>query len=297
MARPFKTTCDYFPHYTEPGKTLFTIERKYGNDGYSVLFKTFEMIGKADHHFIELNNPGVQEYFTARCGCDNAIEIVRMLANMGTFDFTLLQKFNVIYSEAFVNNLKSLYARRGVYVCSKADIEDYCIQKYANGGINDSNNDILNYIKLNKSKLNKSTVNKTGATGDHSEEQVPPFIEMAGSEEAEAEQSEGDYLEMNYKKIIAEYNEKYGDLFGRVEVLSDARRKKLKILNNEIGFDKIIPLFEKARASDFLRGKNNRGWTATFDWVINLINCAKILSGNYDNRGGGQMAGGNDYMN
>ena len=42
--------------------------------------------------------------------------------------------------------------------------------------------------------------------------------------------------------------------------------------------------FEKIEKSSFLTGKNNKGWRATFDWIINPTNLVKILEGNYDNR-------------
>ena len=47
-------------------------------------------------------------------------------------------------------------------------------------------------------------------------------------------------------------------------------------------------VFEKAESSDFLKGKNKRDWSATFDWLICDSNMAKVLDGNYDNvKGGG----------
>lgn len=43
-------------------------------------------------------------------------------------------------------------------------------------------------------------------------------------------------------------------------------------------------LFEIAQASDFLTGRNERGWKASFDWLMNAKNMAKVLEGNYENR-------------
>ena len=43
-------------------------------------------------------------------------------------------------------------------------------------------------------------------------------------------------------------------------------------------------LFEKAENSSFLKGANNRNWSATFDWLIKDSNMAKTLDGNYDDR-------------
>ena len=43
-------------------------------------------------------------------------------------------------------------------------------------------------------------------------------------------------------------------------------------------------LFEKAEASDFMKGQNNKNWRADFDWMMVAGNWNKILEGRYDNR-------------
>jgi hypothetical protein len=49
--------------------------------------------------------------------------------------------------------------------------------------------------------------------------------------------------------------------------------------------DDFRTLFENAEASSFLKGKNERNWTATFDWLIKDSNMAKVLEGNYADKG------------
>ena len=39
-----------------------------------------------------------------------------------------------------------------------------------------------------------------------------------------------------------------------------------------------------AEASSFLKGQNNRNWTATFHWLIADANMAKVLDGNYKDK-------------
>ena len=43
-------------------------------------------------------------------------------------------------------------------------------------------------------------------------------------------------------------------------------------------------LFEMAEGSSFLKGQNNRNWSATFDWLIKDTNMAKVLDGNYQDK-------------
>ena len=45
--------------------------------------------------------------------------------------------------------------------------------------------------------------------------------------------------------------------------------------------------FARIEASPFLKGKNDRGWKASLDWVLNAANMDKILEGKYDAEGGG----------
>lgn len=46
----------------------------------------------------------------------------------------------------------------------------------------------------------------------------------------------------------------------------------------------VLSAINRIRGSDFLQGKNNRGWTITFDWFVLPNNFPKVLEGNYDNK-------------
>ena len=59
------------------------------------------------------------------------------------------------------------------------------------------------------------------------------------------------------------------------------------ILEKQLGkytLDDFNMLFQKAEASDFLKGENDRKWAASFEWLIEDQNMAKVLNGNFDNR-------------
>ena len=85
-------------------------------------------------------------------------------------------------------------------------------------------------------------------------------------------------------RLIADmYNETCVS-FPRLTSLSDARKKAIKARLKTYTMDDFRTLFEKAEASSFLKGANDRNWSATFDWLISDKNMAKVLDGNYDNR-------------
>lgn len=74
--------------------------------------------------------------------------------------------------------------------------------------------------------------------------------------------------------------------FKEVERISPSSRRgeMTRKRVQDYGADKVIEAIRRARASDFLHGKNNRGWAATYDWFIRPENFQKVLEGNYDNR-------------
>lgn len=92
---------------------------------------------------------------------------------------------------------------------------------------------------------------------------------------------------IDYQRIVDMYNDTCVS-FPRLKSLSENRKKAIKARLKTYSYDDFKTLFEKAEASDFLKGKNNKDWSATFDWLIKDSNMAKVLDGNYDNRSGTQ---------
>lgn len=86
---------------------------------------------------------------------------------------------------------------------------------------------------------------------------------------------------IDYQQIIDLFNT-ICTSFPSVRSLSDARKKAIKARLNTYTVDDFKQCFENAEASSFLKGGNNRNWTATFDWLIKDQNMAKVLDGNYN---------------
>jgi DNA-binding Lrp family transcriptional regulator len=71
-----------------------------------------------------------------------------------------------------------------------------------------------------------------------------------------------------------------------LRVLSDKRQKAIKKILERFSIEDIRTVFENAESSSFMKGKNDRKWSATFDWMMNEDNLIKVLEGNYaDKRG------------
>ena len=68
-------------------------------------------------------------------------------------------------------------------------------------------------------------------------------------------------------------------------ILSDSIIEDLKASLNKYSADNFKQAFEKAENSSFLKGNNERKWAASFDWLIKEENIAKVLNGNFDDKG------------
>ena len=73
--------------------------------------------------------------------------------------------------------------------------------------------------------------------------------------------------------------------FPKLRSLSDSRRKAIKARLNTYSIEDFQTVFENAESSSFLKGSNDRNWTATFDWLIKDTNMVKVLEGNYADKG------------
>jgi uncharacterized protein YdaU (DUF1376 family) len=66
--------------------------------------------------------------------------------------------------------------------------------------------------------------------------------------------------------------------------LTPALRKSIGARLREHEFDGWTDMLAAVAVSDFLTGKNERGWRADLHWIVKPENFSKILSGKYDNR-------------
>lgn len=85
----------------------------------------------------------------------------------------------------------------------------------------------------------------------------------------------------DYDEILSLYREICVS-YPKVKSLSDARKKAIRARLRTYSIDDFKTVFQNAENSSFLKGQNNRNWSATFDWMIRDANFAKILDGNYN---------------
>lgn len=73
--------------------------------------------------------------------------------------------------------------------------------------------------------------------------------------------------------------------YPRVRSLSEARKKAISARLKTYTMEDFKTVFENAEGSSFLKGANDRNWSANFDWLIADKNMAKVLEGNYADKG------------
>lgn len=136
--------------------------------------------------------------------------------------------------------------------------------------------------------------NKVNNT-DVTQEQHRRNTDLTTIEEGKKERREEDIYSFSNEKpkelpseeqIFTTIRELYNSVcrsYPRLVKISDKRKKAIRArLRTGYTLEDFQTLFEKAEASDFLKGKNDRDWNADFDWLICDGNMAKTLEGKYD---------------
>jgi hypothetical protein len=134
-----------------------------------------------------------------------------------------------------------------------------------------------NKIKENKNKSNnkKSTLKGTQkSSADGADAPRPALIDT--------------------NAFVAYFNEQLqaqGAIIKQVKNVTAQRKSTIEARARENGKEALKIVADKAAVSDFLNGKNDRGWLATFDWIMKPNNFVKVMEGNFDNAtatGGGK---------
>ena len=91
--------------------------------------------------------------------------------------------------------------------------------------------------------------------------------------------------EIDFEKIKGLWNDeahKNHSLMPILRSMQKQRQKQIAARIREYGEEVFFDAMKKAVASDFLNGKNRRGWIASFDWFVKPTNFAKVVDGNYN---------------
>lgn len=105
-----------------------------------------------------------------------------------------------------------------------------------------------------------------------------------------------------HKKIQELYNQKLGNILPYCKVTNNSVDKNLRTRWRECAERQSLEwwgqYFDEISKSDFLMGRSESSFQASFEWIVRPTNMTKILNGNYANRGagGGRQEKLSDYM-
>ena len=130
-------------------------------------------------------------------------------------------------------------------------------------------NDIVN-VNVNDNVNNNNVINNN-----------IPSNKLDGTSNSTADLTQA----KSFKGVVLQYfNEKMANkAIKQVRQINNQRSEWLMARVKEYGKDAIFEMIDKAAASDFLNGRNGRGFMATFDWLMRPNNFPKVIDGNYDN--------------
>lgn len=90
--------------------------------------------------------------------------------------------------------------------------------------------------------------------------------------------------EIDFSKLMLYFNEKMkGQTIRPITTMTDVRKRAVLARLRKHGKDSIQNVIDKAAASDWLNGNNNRNWVADFNWIFQENRFVDILEGKYDN--------------
>lgn len=123
MARPKKTTVDYFPHYVHHGKILYILEANYRNDGYAFFYKLLELLADTEGHYYNCSTAPAWKFLIAKTLVSevSAAEILETLAEMEIIDKNLWSK-RIIWMQSFVDSIGDVYKKRYQKVVSAPEM-------------------------------------------------------------------------------------------------------------------------------------------------------------------------------
>lgn len=144
--------------------------------------------------------------------------------------------------------------------------------------IDANNRKYLNGLKGGKPKQNQN-VTKTEPKRNQEETKAEPNVNVNDNDNVN--DINNNIVKIDYQNIINLYNTICVSL-PKVTKISDSRKRAIKARLKSYTEEDLKKAFELAEESDFLSGRNGT-WNASFDWLMNDTNLAKVLDGNYKN--------------
>lgn len=243
-------------------KTIKKLRKIAGGDTYTVIYLKLMLLGLKDGG--KLFFDGVENSFHEEL----ALEIDEDSENV-KFTLMFLEKTGLLEE---INESELFLTRMPEMIGSETDKAELMRRKRAQNRVQSGNNvtGALPGVTLCYTEIEREK-----------DKEIDKEIERE-KEETAAELPAPPRPSVPYEAIKDFYNQVCVS-FPRCTTMSENRKKAIKArFTSGYTLEDFKKVFVKAEGSSFLKGRNDRNWTATFDWMIKDGNMAKILEGNYD---------------
>ena len=268
MGRARKRGMDYFPVDVNlmDSTEIKVLTAKFGAEGfylYMFLMCRIHLGG----YYLE-----VSEDFVSCAAVDThlkektVVDMIELMCAKRLFDRELYEQYHILTSAAIQETYLDVKCKRGRGV---EVYREYWLLDVENVPGN------LTILSVHKSQTNED-LSQTNA--DMSQKKCINKTKENKTEQNETEQN---------KSLAAEVMEKFNSVcvsLPRVQNITPQRRKAIMAALKQLGDTDISELFRKTAASDWLSGRNNKGWSADFDWVLEPSHLVRIMEGNYDQK-------------
>lgn len=272
MARPTKQGIDYFPLDVVLDDKFAIIEAEHGLEGFAIVIKLLQKI-YSEGYFYKWEEMQLILFSKSISVDRNTVaNVVNDCIKWKIFDEGLYSKYKILTSKGIQTRyIQAVYKRVGVEMIEEYLLIDVSDRKNVScTSVSDIRNEDVSRVsdiestqsKVNKSKVNKSKVN---------------IILSNDNMSAAADSKE--LHPVDYTNIMDYWN-KHSKLKS-ITVMTEKRKSHINARVKEHGLEAIYKAIDNVSKSSFLRGQNNRGWIATFDWVFLPNNFVKVLEGNY----------------
>ena len=184
------------------------------------------------------------------------LEVINSCLKLGLFSNELYESDGILTSKGIQERYKKIcdLCRRN------CEISEFSVISSEEKPIS-SEEKPINSAKSTQRKEKKSKENNIG----DSDESL-----VCGTSQPHAEH-------IDYSELVKFFNEETKGVFGTVRTpLSDSRKGMINARIKSYGKKTFADMIHRAYQSDFLKGQNKKGWTASFDWLIKPTNFEKV---------------------
>jgi hypothetical protein len=271
MARPIKMGLDYFPFDVDifEDEKVIPISSEFGAKGECIVVRVLCAIYR-EGYFAECS-PAFKFKIAKQANVSHTLvdEVVTGLVKWGFFDKSVFDSFGVLTSAGIQKRWKEATRKRVPaknlqYWVLDEDNKDKCKTKE---------------FLPEETPLTRSESTQKKRKEKKGDNIISTDVDISKSEK------QASRTQIDYKKLIEFFNSETKGVFGEVRYpISSKRQDSIRARIREHGKEAFVEMVRKAAASEFLKGNNNRGFQATFDWLIRPTNFQKTIEGNYDNR-------------